>query len=188
MFKLPRLQFNASLTTPDGKPTFTFADWWNKVARAIEGLASSVVPSSRVVATGAGLTGGGDLSADRTIAMQFPTSAGTYTPTLSPITNITASSAFVAKWFRVGDMVTVSGVIGVTPTLAAATTICLSLPIASNLAVVTDLDGVAAWGEISQSGYLYADVANDRANLDFASSYSGVSRGLRYTFTYRVLP
>lgn len=48
-----------------------------EIAELEEEISTSVVPTSRTISAGAGLTGGGDLSADRTIAADFGSTAGT---------------------------------------------------------------------------------------------------------------
>lgn len=58
--------------------SFTAADV-NEIADAVNGNTSGVagaVPSSRTVTAGTGLTGGGDLSANRTVAADFGSGAG----------------------------------------------------------------------------------------------------------------
>jgi hypothetical protein len=166
------------------------------VNAALASLSSGSVPATRTINTTAPLTGGGDLSADRTLAMPFATgfgagyllasdwntfngkepaiasptlpttkwwrgdktfnvlamadisnlpvlASGTYTPTLSNTTNIAASAAFVCQYQRVGNVVTVSGRVNITPTAASvASELGISLPIAST-GLSGTLDGVA---------------------------------------------
>lgn len=60
------LQANMPIVNADGTPTQAFIRW---AQQQIGGNFSNVVPSSRKVSTGHGLTGGGDLTQDRTIAL-----------------------------------------------------------------------------------------------------------------------
>lgn len=60
------LQANMAIVNADGTPTQAFIRW---AQQQVGGNFSNVVPSSRKVSTGHGLTGGGDLTQDRTIAL-----------------------------------------------------------------------------------------------------------------------
>lgn len=114
---------------------------------------------------------------------------GVYTPTLTNVANIDASTSYQATWVRVNDTVTVSGRLAIDPTLTATTTtLGISLPIPSNLtAVNTDCAGVAADEDIAgMCGAISADATNDRANLQFKSN-DITNTGLSYVFVYRIL-
>jgi hypothetical protein len=113
--------------------------------------------------------------------------SGTYTPTGTNGSNVTANSPFSAKWIRVGNVVHVVGRTSVTTTTAASTAsmLDLSLPIASNLAAVNDCCGAGA----SFSGEPIAiegNFTNDRASLEWLSLVTG-SHTINYTFSYEVL-
>jgi len=62
--------------------------------------------------------------------------SGSYTPTVTGVTNVATVSAQVFQWSRVGNTVTVSGRFDLTATAAAGalTQIGISLPVAANLA------------------------------------------------------
>lgn len=114
--------------------------------------------------------------------------SGKYTPTLFNTTNVGASTPYEAQWIRVGNVVTVSGRVDVDPTAAgAATVLGISLPIASNLAANEDLAGTAcADGVASESAAIYADAANNRAQMVWVTT-SAANHGMSFTFTYEVL-
>ena len=114
--------------------------------------------------------------------------AGTYTPTLTGVTNVTASTPFNCQYSRNGNIVTVFGSLSITTTLAVATEVGISLPIASALAAATDANGIAnASSAIASNGYLEADATNDRASLKFIGlSVSGAGT-LFFSFSYTVL-
>lgn len=126
----------------------------------------------------------------------LPTLAsGTYTPTLTNVANVSASTADVCHYVRVGSQVTVSGsVSGVTCSVGSGTlsSIGVTLPVASNLAASTDLSGSGTmyWrvASVSSSAEAYADTTNDRAEISFpADSTSSTStRRLSFTFTYTI--
>ena len=126
--------------------------------------------------------------AQHTSLTGLPTLAsGTYTPTLTNVTNVSASTAYACQYLRVGSVVTVSGKIDVDPTAAAAFEVGISLPIASNFTAqeqcaATGVSVIAA----DDAAWVVADTTNDRAS--FQSSPTGVTNHSYYfTFTYSVL-
>lgn len=113
--------------------------------------------------------------------------SGTYTPTITNGANVAASTSAKCQWLRVGNVVTVSGNIQIDPTASGAVTVfALSLPIASNFTVASDLGGTGCASDTVGEGYgASADTVNDRA------SYSGVAQttanhGVSFTFQYEV--
>ncbi len=87
-FRLPRLRDNIQITGKTGFPIPTFVQWWQalvkKIESSFEGLEEAIADivlaqadiatlESRTLTAGDGLTGGGDLSANRT----FTVGAGT---------------------------------------------------------------------------------------------------------------
>lgn len=117
--------------------------------------------------------------------------SGTYTPTLTGVSNVTTATANAFQWTRVGNVVTVSGSIQCDPSLAAALIkVGISLPIASNLASAGQLAGTGASTDASNTsmtGYINADTANDRANYQFLSDSTGADHEHTVIFTYVVL-
>ena len=112
--------------------------------------------------------------------------SGTYTPTLTASVNVSASTSAVCQYIRVGSVVSVSGVVLVTPTsgVGALTTLGISLPIASNLATVTQCGGSGAHN--SSPVGIYGNTGSDRADADWFSSTAG-SVELRFHFQYLVV-
>lgn len=112
---------------------------------------------------------------------------GTYTPTITNIANIQAVTGFLCMYTRIGDTITVRGRINIDPTTnGAATSVELTLPVASNLAAIGDLSGVSGCADTQQSGALFGNIATDRAVLGFSAG-SNAARDHYFTFTYRVL-
>lgn len=111
---------------------------------------------------------------------------GTYTPTLTSVTNIQASTAYVCRWQRVGSFVTVSGQVDIDPTAATPTAsqIDISLPIASALASTSDCTGVATQRQNSP-GTILGITANNRAGLFFVAE-SASNNTWAFVFTYEV--
>lgn len=118
--------------------------------------------------------------------------SGTYTPTATNISNVSSSTPVICNYFRVGDMVTVTGRIEFVNTGATTgTTIELTLPIASNFGAYTDCSGVGQGTPNITNGITQiifdANASNDKATLNcWANSYVG-SQIAYFTFTYKVI-
>jgi hypothetical protein len=117
--------------------------------------------------------------------------SGTYTPTLSNTTNVASSTASELQYMRVGSVVTVSGLVAITPTAASDTNTVLrmSLPISSDFSGTTNLGGTGVISSSAGRGVaaaIYANTTTDNAEFNFLSpSTSALS--FRFTFTYRIL-
>jgi hypothetical protein len=114
--------------------------------------------------------------------------SGTYTPTLTNIANLDASTAYQAQYLRVGSVVTVSGRVDIDPTTTATSTqLGISLPVASNLTNIEDLAGTAAATAIAnQCAAVVADTANNYARMQWIAGDT-TNRAMYYTFTYEVI-
>lgn len=114
--------------------------------------------------------------------------AGTYTPTLTNVANVEASTAYQCQYMRVGLTVTVSGKVDIDPTLAATSTqLGISLPIASNIGAVEDCAGVAfASGIATQGASILGDVTNNRAQLQYISG-DITNQAMYFAFSYQVI-
>lgn len=114
--------------------------------------------------------------------------AGTYTPTLTGVANVAASTAFACQYLQVGPTVTVSGKLDIDPTAGATLTqIGISLPVASALAAAEQVGGTAVAAVPSYFGAISADAVNDRAQLDFTTAADVANRSWFFSFTYRVI-
>lgn len=113
--------------------------------------------------------------------------SGTYTPTLTSVTNVAASTASVCQYVRVGNVVTVSGKFDIDCTAAAgaATELGISLPIASNIAGTNDCCGVANATLVFMTGGIVGDATNNRASFQMACQDSA-NRAMAFTFTYLI--
>lgn len=113
---------------------------------------------------------------------------GTYTPTLTNVANISASIASLCMYLRIGTLVLVAGSADVDPIAGATSTqLGISLPIASNLAAVTDCSGTAAANQLAgQCAGIFADATNDRAEMRWLSADT-TSNAMRFLFMYRIL-
>lgn len=113
--------------------------------------------------------------------------AGTYTPTLTNVTNLSASTAYQCQYLRVGATVTVSGRADVDPTAAAATELGVSLPVASNLGASEDCAGVGALAATStENTIILGDTTNNRASIQWVAT-DLANTAMYFTFTYQVI-
>lgn len=114
--------------------------------------------------------------------------AGQYTPTLTNVANVSASTAYECNYLRVGSVVFVSGVVDIDPTAAATSVLDISLPIPSNLDAPGDLAGTAVSANSPQDvGAIYANAVNDRATLSSVSADTA-NHPMYFTFSYQVIP
>lgn len=114
--------------------------------------------------------------------------AGTYTPTLTNVANLTASTAYECQYLQVGATVTVSGKADVDPTAPAVSTqLGISLPVASNIGATEDCAGTAACPAISgQCAAILGDAANNRAQMEWISA-DITNQPMYFTFSYQVI-
>jgi hypothetical protein len=127
-------------------------------------------------------------SAELTVALAaLNIASGTYTPTLTGVTNVDSSIAHACQYMRVGSVVTVSGAFEINCTAAAATELGISLPIASNFGSSQQCGGTAFADAIAGMGAAIAgDTANDRAAVLFVTTDTS-NRTMRFSFTYRIV-
>lgn len=113
--------------------------------------------------------------------------SGTYTPTLTNISNTASSTTYSLQYMRVGNTVTVSGRLTVQASSASDTEFRITLPVASNFSATTNAGGS---GVFQFDGYkpvgIKADITNDEATF-FYSASSTATNDLYFSFTYQVL-
>ncbi len=113
-------------------------------------------------------------------------SSGTYTPTLTNVTNVTASTAYECQYLRVGNTVTVSGKVDIDVTLGAASELGMTLPIASAMTAEENLGGTASSSAAaSLVSAVKADATNDRASFNFVA-ISLTNDSYFFEFTYQI--
>lgn len=114
---------------------------------------------------------------------------GTYTPTLTAVTNVDSSSASTFFYQRMGNIVNVTGYIIVMNLSAGNVKIGIALPIASNLGSASDLRGIAREDSlypVVNAPIIYADTTNDRAQLEY--NLNDVAEiNFNVMFTYKVI-
>ncbi len=112
---------------------------------------------------------------------------GVYTPTLTGVSNVAATTAYECAYMQVGSRVFVFGRMDLDPTAVGTTEVGISLPVASNFDSAIRCGGTAA--DISgygNSGGIQADVTNDRAHLVFFIT-TAVNQGVHFSFGYSVI-
>lgn len=114
--------------------------------------------------------------------------SGTYTPTITNVAGMSAISAQVSQWIRVGNVVTVSGMFLATTTGATINQVNVSLPIASNLTAQSDLNGVTShWSALSGNPpQCYADASADAARVAFTPAAGSTGIATQFWFQYEV--
>jgi hypothetical protein len=112
--------------------------------------------------------------------------SGTYTPTLTNTTNVASSTAAVCQYMRVGNTVTVSGEVSITPTATGNTLLGFSLPVGSTLTAVRQVGGTAVAQTTAQVMSVYGDSTNNRATFRMQAAAT-TALTYAFSFTYRVL-
>jgi hypothetical protein len=116
-------------------------------------------------------------------------SCGTYSATITNVSNIDNSSGFDCQYMRVGNTVTVSGRFNADVTLAAtASAVRIDLPIASNFLAITQAGGTGATvgATTSEFAQLYAGIATDDILIQWISVDTG-NQTWSFSFTYQIL-
>ena len=113
---------------------------------------------------------------------------GVYTPTLTAVANVAASTAYQCQYIRLGSMVTVSGRVDVDPTLTSLITqLGISLPLVSNFGAAEDCAGVAfAPGIAGQGAAILGDATNNRAQMEWFSQ-DVTNQAMYFSFLYEVI-
>jgi len=113
---------------------------------------------------------------------------GSWTPTLTNVANVTASTHVTANFERIGNRVHCWGVINIHPTAASntVTTIRMSLPIASNIASGQDGSGILTASGPQRAGPIDMDTASDTARLRFWSEVTA-NTTFSFDFNYKVI-
>lgn len=114
--------------------------------------------------------------------------SGTYTPTLSAITNVTSTVTRQCQWMRVGNVVTVSGQFDVTPTGNGLTVVRISLPVASDFGTAFECGGAGHSTLVGVHGAsIIANAGFNLAELSFINTTGAVLDTMAFTFTYEVI-
>lgn len=107
------------------------------------------------------------------IIASIPIAWGTWTPTITMVTNLDAVGTAYGYYARVGSIVVFAVLIdGVDPTAASSLQLDFTLPVASNFTSWTHVRGVASGSQYSVAR-LGTDTTNDRATVLATSSGTG---------------
>lgn len=121
------------------------------------------------------------------IAAQLNITSGTYTPTLTNVTNIAASTAAVSYYTRIGNVATVTGTVSLDPTATGAAEIEMSLPVASNLPNSGSCAGVFSNNTTTGNvGSIIANATNDTARFLW-NTPDIANRTYSFVFSYRII-
>ena len=114
---------------------------------------------------------------------------GTYTPTITYVTNCNTNFLFECYWTRVGDVVTVSGRISVSAISGSSNTeFSIDLPITSAFPSIVNVAGTFAsqLAGFPASGAVLGDTTNKRALFRVVPNTTNTIP-YSFTFSYRVL-
>jgi hypothetical protein len=111
---------------------------------------------------------------------------GRWTPTLTNVTNLDASTAYSCHYVRVKNTVCCFGRVDIDITIAGnLTELGVSLPIASDFTSIEDCHGVGTCASDSTRFYAIADITNNRAQLQIISANTS-NMNCNFGFMYEV--
>ena len=111
--------------------------------------------------------------------------SGTYTPTLTDTLNLDSSTANECFYTRIGNVVSVYGLLSIDPTAIGIVNCDISLPISSNIAS-GDVSGVAVATNRDEHGSIYGVATTDVARL-YVDAKVSVSISMRINFSYKII-
>jgi len=112
---------------------------------------------------------------------------GTYTPTASNTGNLTSVAPQVCQFIRVGNIVNVSGVINIQPTIAGGVFFDISLPVfGGNFTNFTQTGGNGVTNVIYDSYTINSSAGSTRVSFNGNSTYPA-AHSLYFTFQYIIL-
>jgi hypothetical protein len=113
--------------------------------------------------------------------------SGTYTPVLTALSNVDVLVANECQYMRVGNVVTVSGIIQVDATASATlTTVSCSLPIASTFTEESNLGGTGSYKALFSTNVIFSIYAgNNYAEFRAYPTTTG-NMLVPFSFTYQI--
>jgi hypothetical protein len=110
---------------------------------------------------------------------------GTWTPTLTNVTNAAASSVLQDfTYTRVDNVCTGGGALSIDPTATGTVQVDFTIPIASAFVTSYDLNGIGSSGNTTNGvAALIADTTNDRCSIFFTAADTA-NRNWRVNFQY----
>ncbi|CAB5217015.1 hypothetical protein UFOVP198_45 [uncultured Caudovirales phage] len=114
--------------------------------------------------------------------------SGTYTPTLTGVYNVTSSTAFPCQYMRVGNVVTVSGLISAKATAANTwTRVSMTLPISSNFDWSYRAGGGGGSGASGNMCSIQAGASTSEVYLDVYPPNSTSTYDYYFSYTYLIM-
>ena len=116
--------------------------------------------------------------------------SGTYTPTAANTANITSITPAVCQYMRIGNVVTVSGVVSVGATAAGTFAYTLTLPVSSTFSGQTQCSGLTGQPLVAgySAGRIVADtITTNTQALVQATAGDNTARGWSIIFTYLIV-
>jgi hypothetical protein len=108
-----------------------------------------------------------------------------FTPTLTNITNLTASTAYEAYYLKVGTKVTVFGQVDIQATALGVIVLGMSFPVAVTTIFAHQASGTVSSGNNEETGHIGADDINLRAQLTLTATTTTNHR-IYYHYSYLV--
>jgi hypothetical protein len=148
-------------------------------------------PLDTELAAIAGLTSAADVVPRFTgsgTAEVYSLTSGTYTPTSSALSNLNSATPGVARYIRVGNVVTIAGDVAVDAVGAGITSFELTLPVATDVSGGGLCNGTGAI--LGVSSYSAVEVAGNTSTDNIKLSYAaaaGGARTLHYHATYLIV-
>jgi hypothetical protein len=113
--------------------------------------------------------------------------ATTFTPGLTNVTNVAASTAYQGQYIRIGNIVVASGKVDIDPTAAGQVVLGIALPVASNIGAQEDCAGAAVSPAVAGlSAAILGDATNNRAQLEYIA-VDIANRSFYYIYLYEVI-
>jgi len=113
------------------------------------------------------------------------TQNGIYIPSITLENNLDGVGIDELYWTRIGNLVTVFGVLYVTPTASGlVTSFGLELPILSYFTFISQLAGTGIGNQLPETVSIFADIVNYRAQFVWVTSVTAVQFQLPFSFSY----
>lgn len=112
--------------------------------------------------------------------------AGTWTPTITGITNVASSTSDLCYFARIGAWVNCHGRIQIDPTATGLTEFTINLPVASTFTDNTEASGAMIGALNFESGIIYSVAASNTVHFAFVAVSSN-NGGVQFNISYRVI-
>lgn len=115
--------------------------------------------------------------------------SGTYTPTITAVTNVASTTSSTCQYVRIEDVVTVSGRVGITATATGSiATVSFSLPVMIGN-FTTSYQAAGSGGEIANNVFYGLTISSNASGNTVAMSYvpqSTFEDYFYFSFTYKI--